>query len=202
MMKKINYAFVRAICALLAGLVLVLFPNEAGNYLVITVGALFLIPSLFTLIGYYVQRKDYPAYFPIDSVGGILFGLLLMVVPGFFANFLTFVLGFFLLLGGIQQISMLIAARHWSEVPFTYFIVPSLVLLAGIYAVMNSNGARNTAFIIIGVTFIFYALFELVNWFKFTRRRPKLEELQDVKSFDKDDVDIEDAQIVEDNGTE
>ena len=67
---------------------------------------------------------------------------------------------------------------------------------------MNSNGARNTAFIIIGVTFIFYALFELVNWFKFTRRRPKLEELQDVKSFDKDDGDIEDAQIVEDNGTE
>ena len=191
MMKKINYAFVRAICALLAGLVLVLFPNEAGNYLVITVGALFLIPSLFTLIGYYVQRKDYPAYFPIDSVGGILFGLLLMVVPGFF-----------LLLGGIQQISMLIAARHWSEVPFSYFIVPSLVLLAGIYAVMNSNGARNTAFIIIGVTFIIYALFELVNWFKFTRRRPKLEELKDVKPFDKDDADIEDAQIVEDNGTE
>ena len=38
-MKKINYAFVRAICALVAGVVLVMFPSEAGNYFVITIGA-------------------------------------------------------------------------------------------------------------------------------------------------------------------
>ena len=36
-MKKINYAFIRAICALVAGIVLVMFPSEAGNYFVITI---------------------------------------------------------------------------------------------------------------------------------------------------------------------
>ncbi|MBO7417576.1 MAG: DUF308 domain-containing protein [Bacteroidaceae bacterium] len=197
-MKTINYAFVRAICALIAGLVLVLFPNEAGNYFVITVGALFMLPSLFGLISYYAHRKEYPAFFPVDSVGGVLFGLLLMLMPGFFANFLTFVLGFFLFIGGIQQLSMLIAARHWSTVPVGYFIVPSLILLAGIYALVNPNGSRNTAFIIIGIACIIYALFELINWFKFTRIRPKLTETQDITQLNKDDLDIEDAQIVED----
>ena len=197
-MKNINYAFIRAICALIAGLVLVLFPNEAGNYFVITIGALFMVPSLIGLITYYVHRKDYPTFFPVDSVGGVLFGLLLMLMPGFFANFLTFVLGFFLLIGGIQQLSTLIAARHWSQVPIGYFIVPSLILLAGIYALVNPNGTRNTAFIIIGITCIVYALFELINWFKFTRIRPKLTETQDITQLNKDDLDIEDAQIVED----
>ena len=197
-MKNINYAFIRAICALIAGLVLVLFPNEAGNYFVITIGALFMVPSLIGLITYYVHRKDYPTFFPVDSVGGVLFGLLLMLMPGFFANFLTFVLGFFLLIGGIQQLSTLIAARHWSQVPIGYFIVPSLILLAGIYALVNPNGTRNTAFIIIGITCIVYALFELINWFKFTRIRPKLTGTQDITQLNKDELDIEDAQIVED----
>ena len=162
-MKKINYAFIRAICALVAGIVLVMFPSEAGNYFVITIGALFMVPSLIGLISYFAQRKEYPAFFPVDSIGGILFGLLLMLMPGFFANFLTFVLGFFLLIGGIQQLSTLIAARQWSKVPLVYYIVPSLIFLAGIYAITNPNGTRSTAFIIIGITCIFYAVFELVN---------------------------------------
>lgn len=200
-MKNINYAFVRSICALIAGLVLVMFPHEAGNYFVITVGALFMVPSLFSLIGYYAQRKDYPIFFPIDAVGGVFFGLLLMLMPGFFANFLTFVLGFLLLIGAIQQLSILIAARHWSSVPVWSFIVPALILLAGIYAVTNPNGTRSTLFIIIGITLIVYSVFELVNWFMFTRHRPKVSDMQDITSIDKTKLDIEDAQIVEDDET-
>ena len=201
-MKRINYAFIRAVCALVAGVVLVLFPAEAGNYFVITIGALFMLPSLIGLISYYAHRKDYPVFFPVDSIGGVLFGLLLMLMPGFFANFLTFVLGFFLLIGGIQQLSTLIAARQWSKVPLAFFIVPSLIFLAGIYELTNPNGTRSTAFIIIGMTCIVYGVFELVNWFRFTRLRPKTYEMQDITKMDKHDLDIEDAEIVEDDGTE
>ena len=201
-MNKINYAFIRAICALVAGIVLVMFPTEAGNYFVITIGALFMVPSLIGLINYYAHRKEYPTFFPVDSIGGVLFGLLLMLMPGFFANFLTFVLGFFLLIGGIQQLSTLIVARQWSKVPVGYFIIPVLIFLAGIYAITNPNGTRSTAFIIIGITCILYGLFELINWFRFTRLRPRVNDTVDIMKRDKRDLDIEDAQIVEDDGTE
>ncbi|MCR4764718.1 MAG: DUF308 domain-containing protein [Bacteroidaceae bacterium] len=200
-MKMINYAFIRAICALVAGIMLVLYPSEAGNYFVIIVGALFMVPSLISLIGYYAHRNVYPAYFPVGSVGGVFFGLMLMVIPGFFANFLTLVLGFLMLLGSIQQLSMLIAARHWSKVPLAFFIVPSLIFLAAVYAIANPDGTRSTAFIVLGITCILYAVFELINWFKFTRIRPKPEVIQDATKFDKNDLDIEDAQIVDDDGT-
>ena len=44
-MKSMNYSLIRTICALVIGLVLVLWPDAAINYIVITIGVLFLIPG-------------------------------------------------------------------------------------------------------------------------------------------------------------
>ena len=49
-MKGLSYSFLRAICALVIGLVLVMFPDQAGDYLVITIGVIFLVPSLVSII--------------------------------------------------------------------------------------------------------------------------------------------------------
>jgi len=51
---------------------------------------------------------------------------------------------------------------------------------------------RSTAFIIIGITSLVYAVSELINWFKFTRLRPKAP-----VTGSKSDDDIEDAKIIE-----
>ena len=51
-MKGLSYSFLRAICALVIGLVLVMFPDQAGDYFVITIGVIFLVPSLISIIGY------------------------------------------------------------------------------------------------------------------------------------------------------
>ena len=154
-MKGLSYSFLRAICALVIGLVLVMFPDQAGDYLVITIGVIFLVPSLVSIIGYFAQSTEMRRRFPIEGVGSLLFGLWLIIMPGFFADLLTFVLGFILVMGGVQQIASLSAARRWMPVP------------GGFYS-------------------------ELLNWFKFTRRRPKTPDAS-VKAVD----DIEDAQIIE-----
>ena len=57
-------------------------------------------------------------------------------------------------------------------------------------ALFNPTGARNTAFIIIGISSLVYSLSELINWFKFVRCRPKNPILHH-------DEDIEDAKIIE-----
>ena len=112
------------------------------------------------------------------------------VMPEFFADVLMFLLGFILIMGGVQQIASLSMARRWMPVPGAFYLVPSLILIAGIIALFNPTGARNTAFIIIGVSSLVYSLTELINWFKFTRRRPKTPVVHD-------DDDIEDAKIIE-----
>ncbi|MBQ8225735.1 MAG: DUF308 domain-containing protein [Bacteroides sp.] len=198
-MKGLSYSMLRAVCALVIGLVLVLFPDQASNYFVITIGIVFLIPSLISLIGYMAQKKEVRRRFPIEGVGSLLFGLWLVIMPDFFANLLTLVLGFVLLMGGVHQLASLMAARRWMVVPTGYYVVPSLILLAGIVALVNPGGVQRTAFIIIGVSSMVYAVSDLLNWFTFTRRRPKpVVESDDLKEAEqKAAIEIEDAQIVE-----
>lgn len=193
LMKGLSYSFLRAICALVIGLVLVMFPDQAGDYFVITIGVIFLVPSLISIIGYYAQAAEVRRRFPVEGVGSLLFGLWLIIMPGFFADLLTFVLGFILVMGGVQQIASLSAARRWTPVPGGFYVVPVLILLAGLIALFNPTGVRSTAFIIIGITSLVYAVSELINWFKFTRLRPKAPVAGDKTS----DVDIEDAKIIE-----
>ena len=185
-MKGLSYSFLRAVCALVIGLVLVMFPNQAGDYFVITIGVIFLVPSLISIIGYYAQNAEVRRRFPIEGIGSLLFGLWLVIMPGFFADLLTFVLGFILVMGGVQQIASLSAARRWTPVPGGVYVVPVAILL------FNPTGVRSTAFIIIGITSLVYAVSELINWFKFTRLRPKAP-----VTGSKSDDDIEDAKIIE-----
>ena len=195
-MKGISYSFLRAVCALVMGLLLVMFPEQAGNYLVITIGVVFMVPSLIGLIAYFTQDAAVRRRFPVEGVGSLLFGLWLVIMPGFFANLLTFVLGFILLMGGIQQIASLMAARRWTVVPWGFYLLPVLILVAGLVALFNPMGVQRTTFLILGISSLLYALIELVSWFKFMRLRPKQGE-ENVAS-PSSIGDIEDAEIIED----
>lgn len=171
-MKGLSHSLLRVICAFVVGLIFVKFPNEASNYLVITIGLVFMLPSLIGIVGYFAHGQNKRGRFPIEALGSLLFGMSMMIIPSFFADLLTFVLGFVLLMGGIQQIVSLMAARRWMSVPAGFYVVPVLILLAGITAVFYPKDARSTTFIIIGVTAMVYAFSELLNWFVFMRRRP------------------------------
>lgn len=139
-MKGISNSFLRTICALIIGLVLVMFPNEAGDYFVITIGVVFLIPALLSIIGYFAMSAEERRRLPIEGIGSLLFGLWLIIMPGFFADLLTFVLGFILVLGGVQQIASLSAARRWMPVRVGFYIIPVLILIAGLVALFNPTG--------------------------------------------------------------
>ena len=112
-------------------------------------------------------------------------------MPGFFADLLTYVLGFILAIGGIQQIASLASARQWMRVPVGFYVIPSLILLAGLFSLFYPLEARSTVFIILGASSLVYALSELVNWLGFSRRCPKM------PTSSKADSNIEDAQIVD-----
>lgn len=192
-MKTMNFSLIRILFAIVVGLVLVLWPDAAASYIVITVGVAFLIPGIISLFSYFGRKSSTNGKsprFPIEGVGSLLFGLWLIVMPDFFADVLMFLLGFILMMGGVQQIASLSMARRWMPVPGIYYLVPSLILIAGIIALFNPTGARNTAFIIIGISSLVYSVSELINWFKFVRRRPK-------SPVSHSDDDIEDAKIIE-----
>ncbi|MDR0894497.1 MAG: DUF308 domain-containing protein [Prevotellaceae bacterium] len=189
-MKGISHSFMRAIAALVLGLVLVLFPTQAGNYLVITIGMIFLIPSLRIMLIHFSAKAEERQSFPIVGLGGTLLGLLLVVMSDFFANFLTVLLGFVLLMAGVGQIASLLSARRWVSIPGGFYLIPSLILIAGLVALFNPMGVRSTAFIVIGAASLVYAVSELVNWFMFIRKKPVDDSSKNITRS----VDVEDAE--------
>lgn len=68
-MKTMNYSIIRCICALVLGVLLVAWPEAAILYLVITIGALFLVPGLFSVFGYLTRGKQNGMSFPIAGLG-------------------------------------------------------------------------------------------------------------------------------------
>lgn len=177
-MKDVNYFMLRTIFALVIGLVLIIWPANALIYLVITIGILFLVPGLIAIFSYLLRnKKRYPdARFPLTGAGSVLFGILLLAMPEFFVNILMYLLGFILVLGGIQQIVSLVSARKWGRVPGGFYIIPILILICGIIVLFNPFQAAATALVILGIASMVYGVSELVNWFRFGHRNDDIDE--------------------------
>ena len=50
-MKMMNYGMMRCVSAIAIGILLMVWPEAAILYLVIAIGAMFFLPSLFSLVG-------------------------------------------------------------------------------------------------------------------------------------------------------
>lgn len=170
-MKRLNYSVLRSILALIVGVVLVVWPDVAVNYLVITVGALFFAIGLISIINYFVTNKEgyKVSGFPFEGGGSMLFGLLLVAMPAFFVSILMYVLGFILIMGGCQQLYSLVMARKLTAVPLAFYIFPTLVLVAGVVVVINPFDVASAAFMLLGLTSVVYGLMELFTEFRFRR---------------------------------
>lgn len=170
-MRTLSNSILRSACSLVIGVLLVVWPETAMIYLVITIGVLFLIPGLISLLGYFAHRTgEAKQMFPIAALGSALFGLWLMIMPGFFVSILMYILGAFLVLAGIQLITSLLSARRNSVVPAGFFVIPVLVLLAGILVLLNPFATASIPFIILGVSCIFYSLSDLISYYKFRKQ--------------------------------
>ena len=169
-MKMMNYAMMRCVSAIALGVLLMVWPEAAILYLVIAIGAVFFLPSLFSLIGYFMKGRQLGMYFPIVSLGGLLFGLWLMISPSFFVGILMYVLGVVLVFAGISQIVNLLGVRSYAMVSHGFFIVPVLILLAGLVVLVNPFAAATIPFVILGVSSTAYGISELINLYKFRKK--------------------------------
>ena len=169
-MKTMNQSIVRCICFILVGVLLVAWPEAAILYLVIAIGAMFLIPGLFSVITYLLRGRKIGMPFPLVSVGSALFGFCLMVMPAFFVSILMYVLGVILVFAGISQIVHLSSVKKWTLVPGGYFVIPILILIAGLIVLLNPFAAASVPFLILGAGSIVYGVSELVNQIRFRKQ--------------------------------
>ncbi len=172
-MKTLNNTILRGSFSILLGLLLILWPEVALNYLIMSIGALFIIPGIISIFAYFSRPKsafDTRPIFPIDAAGSILLGAWLMIMPTFFINILMYVLGGLLVLAGAQQLTRLTLARKWATVPLGFYLLPLLILITGIMILLYPLEIMENTFVIFGIAILFYGCCELITWYKFRRR--------------------------------
>lgn len=178
----ITMAMLRGIAALLIGILLVFWSQNAVTYLIMAVGCLFLIPGLLSLLAYFRQTSPEGnrsfGWSQVLGIGSILFGLCLIVSPVFFEKSLMYALGIILSYAGLSEIIQLTVARQWTRVPVGFYVTPVLVMLVGIFILFNPIESANLPFIILGIGCMVYGLSDMVNVIKFRRRNSEVEEVQ------------------------
>ena len=157
------------------GVLLVMWPEAAMIYLVITVGVLFLLPGLYGIFAYFASRSREEdgsgRAFPIVALGSALLGIWLIVMPAFFVGILMYVLGALLVLGGIGQLMNFISVRKLTgSVPAIFYVIPVLLLLAGILILVNPFEAAKIPFIVLGASSIVYGLTDLFRIIRYRRK--------------------------------
>ena len=203
-MKTVNYAIIRSLCALVIGILLVVWPDVAVSYLVITIGALFIVPGLYGMFAFFASRKkdvEVRRAFPVAALGSTLLGLWLMVMPGFFVEILMYVLGAMLVLGGMTQLINFASARAFAHVPIGVYIIPSLILIAGLVVLFNPFEVAAIPFMVLGVSAIVYSATDLARLIVYRREEKKMKDESDKMMGEmlanNNNDDIEDIEPIE-----
>ena len=168
-MSKPIFAILRAVIALVIGFLLALNPETATCIIVVLIGILFLLFGIVSVI-YNIKAvksierfsEDRQLQFPITSVGCILFGLVLSLMPSAFLKISMFILGAFLVLAGAFQIVSFRLCSKNVHTPMPFYVISALVMLAGIFIFINPIESASLPAIVIGTSFIVYGVMETV----------------------------------------
>ena len=137
-MKKVSINLLTNVILLLAGIILILFYG-VPNILIWgarVIGAVFMLPAVIYLIMVAVRHADartsadYMGVLP--AVGGLCFGLVMIMKPGKFEEILQLLMGVLMVVLGLFHIFYLLLSKGSLRIKGWYFLCPIVVALYGI----------------------------------------------------------------------
>lgn len=195
-MKILQSSVFRAVCAIAIGVLLIMYPDNTVTGITVAIGVLFLVSGLVSCLTYLQARRhagEYKIYdadgrqiagftptFPLVGIGSVILGLLLALTPTAFVSALMYIIGFMLILGAVNLFWGLISARRMGSVSLGFWVLPTLIIVTGIYVVAKPMAPVNLAMLVLGWCTLFYGIAELVNAIKFYMNRKQLASSTDV----------------------
>ena len=128
-MKVIHSSIFRAVCAIIVGVLLIQYREQTVTWITVAIGVLFFLSGVISLASYWAAKRNAEKMqgqilsdstgkpimgmmpkFPLVSVGSLILGLLLALMPQVFIAWLMFILAFILILGALTQFVTLASA--------------------------------------------------------------------------------------------
>lgn len=178
-MKVLQSSVFRALISIVIGTLLVKYRVETVTWLTIAVGALFFLSGFVSCVIYYVNKYSLKkaiaagntpeqthllggAAFPLGAAGGMILGAVLAFMPDTFINWIALILSILVILCAVGQFIYLAQARKYGTIPLLFWLIPSLLMLVGIYCALQPLQAVSMPLLIIGWALIAYGASELV----------------------------------------
>ena len=194
-MKLIHNYLFRSLCTIMIGLLLLLNP-DTPIVLIQVIAALFAVSGLFSVMNYLISRfskSDVRPALPVAGIGSLLLGFLLGIYPAAFLHFLMYFLGGMILLLGFSQLISVVHYRKVAPIRWTVFVVPVLIIVAGLVVLVHYREVANLPFVILGVCCIFHGLSDLFYGLRLRHYQRQQKKAEQAAA----ETAIEDAVIVE-----
>lgn len=189
-MKVIHSSIFRAVCAIIVGVLLIQYREQTVTWITIAIGVLFFLSGVISLASYWAAKRNAEKMqgqilsdsngkpimgmmpkFPLVSVGSLILGLLLALMPQVFIAWLMFILAFILILGALTQFVNLASAAKMGRVGILFWLFPSALLLLGLLAIIKPSTIASAPLFIIGWGMHIYGVVELLNAFKVSNNK-------------------------------
>ena len=205
-MKLLQSSFFRAICSIVIGILLLKYPDNSVTWLTMAIGILFLLSGIIAMISYWTARRHAGEYtitdaegnvisgsqpsFPIVGIGSVILGLTLMLSPDMFVRWLMYILGAMIILGSINQLIVLIAARRFGSIGAFFWIAPIVLLIIGILIFVKPMESAELPLIILGWCMLVYGVTEVINSLMVysLRKRMKLQQEEAAKGLEAEEI--------------
>ena len=207
-MKILQSSVFRALTAIIVGGLLVLYRLDTMQWLTVAIGILFFLSGVISVAAYYSARKTYKhnegiqlfdtngnqilgkkPNLPIVGLGSLILGVILAFMPATFITGMMYILATMLILGAINMFVNLATISKMAHIGIFYWIVPCIILLTGIFVMMEPMDAADTPLLIIGWCMILYGVIEGVGAIKIHQMRKSSNTTQ---KENKDSADIKD----------
>lgn len=189
-MKVIHSSIFRAVCAIIVGVLLIQYREQTVTWITVAIGVLFFLSGVISLASYWAAKRNAEKMqgqilsdsngkpimgmmpkFPLVSVGSLILGLLLALMPQVFIAWLMFILAFILILGALTQFVNLASAAKMGRVGILFWLFPSALLLLGLLAIIKPSAIVSAPLLIIGWGMLIYGIVELLNAFKISNNK-------------------------------
>ena len=161
---------IRALTAIAIGMVMVMSRTNALELAVRIIAAFLLASGVVSLIVGYRQRSNGTmSLMGFNGVVDIILGLMLFMFPGFVAGLLIYAIAFLLICFGLFQMVGLISANRVMRVGLWSFVMPLLVLAAGLFLIAKPVFVGEAIGVVAGASLIMYGASELLSSWKMRR---------------------------------
>lgn len=166
----------RAITAIAIGVVMVVSKADALKLVVQVIAAFLLASGLVSLlVGYRNRANGAMGLMGFNAAVDIILGFVLFLFPGFVSGLLTYLIGFVLIGFGLFQLITLSSANRVLKVGGAAFILPVLVLAAGVFLLAKPSFVGEAIGVVAGAALIIYGASELLSSWKMKKAMDEYE---------------------------